>query len=78
MAPLAPDPAAEDLVVVVVDGVGVAEAPHGVAGRRVHHPTVAVHGVQEEALKVECNSSTDLPAYSARAQTIEIFFVSAD
>ena len=42
--------AAEDLVVVVVDRVGVAEPPHGVARRRVHHAAVAMDGVQK-ALK---------------------------
>ena len=43
---LDPEAAAEDLVVVVVDRVGVAEAPHGVARRRVHHAAVAPDHVQ--------------------------------
>lgn len=33
--------AAEELIVVVVDGIWVTEAPHGIPGRWIHQATVA-------------------------------------
>lgn len=47
--------AAEELVVVVVDGRQVAEAPHGVPGRRVHEAGVSVGQRLERRLKTSAN-----------------------
>lgn len=43
--------AAEELVVVVVDGIGVTEAPHGVPGRRIHQAAMSLDSSCQKGYK---------------------------